>query len=180
MSHALRRRQRGTIAVPQAGAASGFTLLEMMVVMLLLGLMTTLVLPSMQRWHDGVESRSQVAALVESLQAAAFAAPTSRKRLVMDSESFAPPSPSPKDGADERRNAGSTADGLPQAAAPSRISLSLPRGWRAERVEEAAFLPSGLCSPGFAALRTEGGAPVVLEVLGPRCSIRVSHAEADR
>ena len=178
MSHAL--RQRRTIGVSWPGASSGFTLLEMMVVMLLLGLMTTLVLPSMQRWHDGVESRSQVAALVESLQAAAFAAPTSRKRLVMDSESFAPPPSLPPDRAAEPRSTGSTAGDLPQALAPSRISLSLPRGWRAERVVEAAFLPSGLCSPGFAALRTEAGAPVVLEVLGPRCSIRVSHGEARR
>jgi prepilin-type N-terminal cleavage/methylation domain-containing protein len=180
VSHALRRRQWEILGVSSPGAASGFTLLEMMVVMLLLGLMTTLVLPSMQRWHDGVESRSQVAALVETLQAAAFAAPTSRKRLVMDSESFAPPPSSPKDAADERRSAGSATGGLPRDVAPSRISLSLPQGWRAERVVEAAFLPSGLCSPGFAALRTEGGAPVVLEVLGPRCSVRVSHAEANR
>lgn len=180
MNHTLRQRQRGAVGVFQAGAAGGFTLLEMMVVMLLLGLMTTLVLPSMQRWHDGVEARSQVAALVESLQAAAFAAPTSRKRLVMDSGSFVPPSPLPTDRAEEARHAGSAAGGTPQVDAPGRISLGLPRGWRAERVVEAAFLPSGLCSPGFAALRTEAGAPLVLEVLGPRCSIRVSHAETNR
>lgn len=178
MSHALRLRQRRAGSAFRAGAARGFTLLEMMVVMLLLGLMTTLVLPSMQRWHDGVEARSQVAALVETLQAAAFAAPTSRKRMVMDSGSFEPRSPAPKDGTEDARQAGSAGGATSPVPAPGRVSLSLPRGWRAERVVEAVFLPSGLCSPGYAALRTEAGAPLLLEVLGPRCSIRVSHSEA--
>jgi prepilin-type N-terminal cleavage/methylation domain-containing protein len=180
VNHAPRQRRQWTVGVSQAGAAGGFTLLEMMVVMMLLGLMTTLVLPSMQRWHDGVEARSQVAGLVESLRAAAFAAPTNRKRLVMDSGSFIAPPSSPKGAAEEARGQVPAAGVAPLVPAPGRISLILPRGWRAERVVEAAFLPSGLCSPGFAALRTQAGAPLVLEVLGPRCSIRVSYAEADR
>ncbi|MFG5406997.1 prepilin-type N-terminal cleavage/methylation domain-containing protein [Piscinibacter sakaiensis] len=66
----------------------GFTLIEMMVVLVLLGLVTTLALPAVQRWHDGLQLRAQGMGIVEALRAAAFAAGASRRDLVMDRDSF--------------------------------------------------------------------------------------------
>lgn len=164
--------------------AAGFTLLEMIVVMTLLGLLTTLVLPSMQRWHDAVQTRSRVAAVVEALQAAAFAAPASRKRLVMQGESFTAPVAAATASAASAADAASAplddrAAGVASAEAgnTSLLRIELPSGWRAERVRDAEFLPNGLCRPGFAALRTERGSPVVVVVDGPVCAVRTSDTE---
>ncbi len=157
-----------------AKARFGFTLLEMMVVLVLLGLLTTLALPAVQRWHDGVQVRSQIASVVEALRAAAFAAPASRKLLVMDRASFEP-APPPAAAAP----AGSTS-AAPGAVDPRLLRLPLPAGWKAERVARAEFRPNGLCQPGYAALRTERGAPVLIEVQGPLCAVDSRNAEAPR
>ncbi len=158
--------------------------------MTLLGLLTTLVLPSMQRWHDAVQTRSRVATVVETLQAAVFAAPAGRQRLVMRGASFAAPaaanaalpasaasSPMPGNGASA---AAAAAGGDGSGAYPvdaSLLRIELPTGWRAERVVDAEFLPNGLCRPGFATLRTERGSPIVVVVEGPVCTVRTSDRE---
>lgn len=150
----------------------------MMVVMVLMGLLTTLVLPAMQRWHDGVQVRSQVAAIVEALHAAAFAAPASRKKLVMDTRSFvalAPPAApaSAASGIEATPAVAAPLPGGPPAADNDRhlLRLPLPTGWQAESVSTVEFLPNGLCRPGYAALRTERGTPVRIDVRGPVCTI---------
>lgn len=158
-----------------ATCAAGFTLLEMVVVMVLLGLLTTLVLPAMQRWHDGVQARAQVAAIVEALHAAAFAAPASRKKLIMDTRSFSPAAP-PAAVASGASGVRSTSEpepsDLPAVDIQRQVlSLPLPTGWSTESVSPAAFLPNGLCVPGYAALRTERAASIRIDVRGPVCSI---------
>lgn len=185
----MKHAPRATIAA--AFSSRGFTLLEMMVVMVLLGLLTTMVLPSMQRWHDSVQTRSRVAAVVEALQAAAFSAPAGRKRLVMDQDSFfsaglpalaAAASSSASASADSARAATDAEIAAPLAAAPGPtasplLRLELPAGWRATTVKRAEFLPNGLCMPGYAALRTERGTPVVVVVDGPVCAISTRSTE---
>ena len=185
----MKRELSGRLARARRGA--GFTLLEMMVVMTLLGLLTTLVLPSMQRWHDAVQTRSRVAAVVEALQAAAFAAPASHKRLVMQQGSFTSAAAIESASAASGSSSGPAATAaMPTASAageadatstlPSDATLlriELPAGWRAERVRDAEFLPNGLCRAGFASLRTERGSPVVVVVDGPLCAVRTSDSE---
>ena len=48
--------------------------MELMVVLALLGLLSAMALPRMQRWHDAVQARAQAAELVGALREAAFAA----------------------------------------------------------------------------------------------------------
>ncbi len=134
----------------------GFTLIEMMVVMVLLGLMSTLALPAMQRWHDAVQLRAQLALVVESLRAEIFSAASRRQDVVMDMGSFAQGTP--------------TADAKTLVGA-GRAKVAMPAGWVAERVVEAKFLKNGLCQPGMVILRQPEGHRVVLQVAGPSCAV---------
>jgi prepilin-type N-terminal cleavage/methylation domain-containing protein len=135
---------------------NGFTLIEMMVVMVLLGLMSTLALPAMQRWHDAVQLRAQLALVVESLRAEIFSAASRRQDVVMDMGSFG-------------QNAASA--GASAAGGAGRAKVAMPTGWVAERVVEATFMKNGLCKPGMVILRQPEGHRVVLQVAGPSCAV---------
>ncbi|WP_418316449.1 pilus assembly FimT family protein [Piscinibacter sakaiensis] len=163
--------------------AAGFTLIEMIVVMVLLGLVTTLALPSMQRWYDAVQAKTQTMEIVEALRGAIFAAGVNRREIVMDERSFASRQELPPAAADPASAAGASPAAarrgdLPASAPPRPpsdkfVRVALPAGWQLERVEPAAFLPSGLCRAGSADLKTGGGAVVVIEVQGPLCAVVV-------
>ncbi len=150
----------------------GFTLIEMMVVMVLLGLVSALTLPSMQRWHDAVQSRAQMALVIESLRGAMFAAASRRQDVLMDASSFAPANaPSAAAAASAASGAGSFASSNPPTAGPERAKVPLPAGWAVERVVDAMFMKNGLCRPGMALMRNPTGQRVVVQVSGPACSI---------
>lgn len=153
--------------------AQGFTLLEMLVVMVLLGFVTSLALPAMQRWHDATQLRSRTAVIVDALRVAALKAAASRRTLVMDERSFKP--------------ARGLADAAARAPAPgastnaptdNHLEVELPPGWTATRVLEARFLGNGLCQPGSAVLTTERGEQVEVSVQGPLCAVEQRRASA--
>lgn len=166
-------------ATSRAGAEAGFTLVEMMVVMVLLGLLTTLALPAMQRWHDGVQARAETMGVVEALRAAAFAAGANRSLRVIDAGSFvsaraaaaasaeasAPPTaPTPSE----------TVDDAPPGPAATPTGIPIPSGWQVARADSAAFLANGLCRPGRIEFRTAAGARVAIDIGGPTCSVGIA------
>jgi prepilin-type N-terminal cleavage/methylation domain-containing protein len=149
----------------------GFTLIEMMVVMVLLGLVSALTLPSMQRWHDAVQSRAQMALVVESLRGAMFAAASRRQDVLMDSSSFAPAPAGTGAAASAASGAATHATSNPASVGPERAKVPLPEGWAVERVVDAMFMKNGLCRAGMALMRNATGQRVVVQVSGPACSI---------
>lgn len=168
----------------------GFTLLEMLVVMVLLGLVTSMALPAMQRWHDAIQHKAQAAAIVDALRAAGFNAGANRRDIVVDRTSFqqgaaptstdtgartgrpgdgpAAPPAGTTDAANVRQQVASA------AGQPLRLALELPGGWQAERVDDIRFLANGLCRPGTMVLRTDRGDAVRVEVRGPLCGVELA------
>ncbi len=157
----MKRSERPTVL--------GFTLLEMLVVMVLLGFVTSLALPAMQRWHDATQLRSRTAVIVDTLRVAALKAAASRRTLVMDERSFKP-----------ARGASEAASPAQATGAPTgdHLEVALPPGWTATRVLEARFLGNGLCQPGSALLTTERGEQVEVSVQGPLCAVEQRRASA--
>jgi len=147
------------LATPMRGYRPrfGFTLIEMLVVMVLLGLMTGLTLPVMQRWHDGVQTRAKMTSVVEALRAAGFAAAATRRDLRLDRSSFAL-----ADGARQEKT--------PQGLADT-VKVPLPMGWSVQNVLPAYFLATGLCVPGGIDFITDSGDRTSVLVVGPICAI---------
>lgn len=135
----------------------GFTLLEMLVVLVLLGLVSTMTLPAMQRWHDAVESRAQLAQVVEALRGAMFSAASRRQDIVLDMDSFKPASDPAANNAAHQ--------GI------ERAHITLPAGWAAERAVVATFMSNGLCKPGMVLLSKPLGQHLAVTVSGPACRI---------
>lgn len=159
----------------------GFTLLEMLVVMVLLGLITSLALPAMQRWHDAVQLRAQAGLVVDVLRAAAFQAAASRRDMVVDASSFeerspalsAPPSASAPASSQADAEAAIPADGVARAPAARQdhVTVTLASGWSVTEVTAARFLSTGLCDSGGFTLQPPAGTPVAVRVDGPVCKI---------
>jgi len=140
-------------------AQAGFTLLELVVVMVLLGLVSSMTLPAMQRWHAGLVARSEASAIVESLQAAAFEAGVQRRSLLMDDASFTP------------QTAADPAAASSAVAQTARVQIQLPTGWQVVRTVPAIFGGDGLCKPGLAALQSASGTAMLFLVHGPLCRV---------
>lgn len=146
----------------------GFTLLEMLVVLVLLGLVSSMTLPAMQRWHDAVESRAQLAQVIEALRGAMFSAAARRQDILLDMDSFKP------------TNEPGEQPAIDKAATPGieRARIALPAGWVAERAVVATFMANGLCKPGMVLLSKPLGQHLTVTVAGPACRIDTADSVA--
>ncbi len=178
----------------------GFTLLEMLVVMVLMGLVTTLALPAMQRWHDAVQDKAQAAEIIDALRAAGFSAGATRRDILVDSDSFQPAATGPQPAREEARDRdllnssaavagakpGEPTSPLRPEESPSSADLarhflvSLPAEWKVDEVKNIRFLANGLCRPGSIRLLNGRADPVTIEVHGPLCGVELAQSVGAR
>lgn len=159
--------------------------------MVLLGLVTTMALPAMQRWHDAVQTKAQLTGLLDALRGAGFRASALQREQLVDLRSFDPPTaaaPAADAGAQAAGRTPARSDvmvaepprpgaGSGNAAVPDRaerVQLSLPPRWKVVGVENVRFLSNGLCRSGGLRLLNERGDPVNIRVDGPMCRIEAA------
>lgn len=110
----------------------GFTLLEALVTLTVLGLLVAVVFPNMSRWYAGLQARQALAEVRGQLQQLPAAAVFTGQDLGLN-------------------------DVLgPQAKVSQRYRLVLPLGWSLHDAGELRFLRSGLCQPGLALFLAQG------------------------
>lgn len=127
----------------------GFTLLELMIVMVLLGLLAGLTLPALNRWYAALQGRSEASLVMEALRAQSFRAGALRRDLRLTERSFAPQAEGDKD------------------IALARVPL--PEGWKLRRLVGATFRANGLCDDGLVALTSSSGSALLILIQGPSC-----------
>lgn len=129
-----------------ARRGEGFTLLEMMVVMVLLGLLAGMTLPRLGRWYAGLQARSEAALVLEALRAQAFRAGALRRDLRLTEQSF---------------------DASAKEA--DLAHLVLPEGWTLRRMVGTVFRADGLCGDGLLALSSPSDQALMIVIQGPSC-----------
>jgi len=111
----------------------GFTLIEALASLVLLGLLAGVVFPNMNRWYDSIVARQLLSELTTQVrQLAAVAVFTGRDFSLAD-----------------------VAGGSVMWASPYR--LNLPAGWVVRDAGDLRFLRTGMCRPGAAWLRGDAG-----------------------
>jgi prepilin-type N-terminal cleavage/methylation domain-containing protein len=138
------RTHRG--ATPSIQTIRGFTLIEMMAALTLMGLMAGLMLPNFQRWHDNTQQRVNAGAIGMQLQKLHVRA------TLMGQEFELTP-----------QTANQTmADGQP--------ALQLPAGWRVADKQRLNIHASGYCTA--AQIEFQGPqARMRFDIQAPLCNV---------
>ena len=104
-----------------AGGAGGFTLIEMLVVLLLAGLLTSMVLPAMQRMMDGSQRRAAHDSILGQLDELGYEAYLQGRTT-------------------ELHNSAEVGAG--------KFPFALPEGWEVQVKQPIVFAFTGICSGG--------------------------------
>lgn len=126
----------------QRGRPRGFTLLELLVVLALLGLTVALVGPALQRTYDGLVRSSARDEVQRALETLPLRVRESGARLTLD----------------------------PGASDAWGALLPLPEGWTVQPLSVVTIEASGVCHP--ARLRVRGpDDSYIVELTGPYCRL---------
>lgn len=126
---------------------SGFTLLEILVVMLLMGLMAGMALPQLERTVRGVEVRSQRDAAVADLSRLSYRLYVLGRRFELTEKSAS------------------------QLLDDGEPAVHLARGWTLAAEQPIQFSAMGVCSGGTVQLKSPFGESIQLDLAAPACKV---------
>ena len=130
----------------QRHAHDGFTLIEILVVLVIVGMMTSIALPRLTSLYSSVENSSQRNALRGQIEALGYMAYSSGRAIVLESTIIGGDSPK---------------------ASP----LQLPEGWRIELAKPVRYASSGICTGGKLLIRDPQGGVETFELTPPLCRL---------
>ncbi len=135
-------------------AARGFTLLELIVVLALLGVVTTLAVPNLNRLYESVQRGSERDNILDQLSSLGQRARIANANLAVH-------------GAQEAGSEEATIEPGYRA-----YDLALPPGWRLELEEPLRARANGVCLGGSVTLRHVSGATYRATFEPPYCQVR--------
>ena len=125
--------------------ARGFTLIELLVVMFLIGLLTAVVLPSMERMARSSQLKTERDAIVGRLGELGYEAFLSGKSIVLP-------------------------DSL--SAVRATYPIELPEGWELRMTKPVVYAFNGICGGGNVALIAPDGVIEKFDLVPPSCELR--------
>lgn len=128
--------------------SGGFTLIEMMAVMVLIALLSAVVLPSFQRWFDGLDSRVQATELASRLQRLYSRTALLGQDFVLTTKTAA------------------------SLLADRNAAFLLPTGWAMADDTSIVFSGTGVCAPATLKLHS-GSVRLKLNVAEATCEVSI-------
>lgn len=129
------------------GRPHGFTLLEMMVVMVLMGLISAVALPNFERWFSSTQQRVDAARIALQVQNL-----LSRAAVLNQSLEITP----------------STAR---QLLVDGKPALDLPTGWSLQPQDKVSIHGSGYCTPARITFVSKSKQQVAIDIRDQQCSV---------
>jgi len=123
----------------------GFTLIELLVVLFLVGLLTAVVLPSMERMARSSQLKTERDAIVGRLGELGYEAFLSGKSIVLSSSS---------------------------SAVRASYPIDLPEGWELRVTRPVVFVFNGICGGGEVTLIAPDNSLERFDLVPPSCEIR--------
>jgi len=131
----------------QLKGVQGFTLLELLVVLAIMGVMVSIVVTGFERMYLGLQSRLQRDQVLSEVAGLGYRAYILGQSFSLDGAQFDQP----------------LADGQPL--------LSLPEGWEVKTKKPILYLFNGYCSGGRLEIISPSGAKDIVSLEPPRCVV---------
>lgn len=160
-------------------ATRGFTLLELIVVLLLLGLVTALAMPNLERLAAGVATRTQRDRILDQFAGLGRQAMLQRRNYVVfgtgAGQDTEPPAPGWETADTARGEPGRGAAGPSSDpffhADHERYAIDLPKGWEIGLDPPLVVRANGACLGARLTLRHRGAVDVEVDLEPPYCRI---------
>ena len=126
--------------------SSGFSLLELLVVLSLLGLLTAITFPNIVNLYQSVGSRLQIDQIIDDINGLGYGAFNSSSEIVLNN--------------------------IPENTDRQNAPINLPVGWRLAVVNPIQYLQNGACQGGEIRLFFEGELIISKKLTPPFCRIK--------
>ena len=143
-------------SVSGRGAAGGFTLIELMVVLVLLGVLSMLAAPNLQRLYDSVTARSERSLIVDQFAAIG-------REAMLRGQAYRVRGT----GGDDAR----VDDGSERAGDFQPYPLQLPEGWAVRLDRPLLVRENGVCLGADVTLLHRGETAASLDLRAPFCRV---------